>query len=37
LRGRVGVEVLPQNALIEWIEFPTRRISRGDLPRKRER
>jgi hypothetical protein len=37
LRGRVGVGVLPQNALVEWIEFPHPPRFTGDLPRKRER
>ncbi|SHL20770.1 hypothetical protein SAMN05444159_5311 [Bradyrhizobium lablabi] len=39
LRGRAGVGVLPQNALVEGIDFPHPPLSceRVDLPRKRER
>jgi hypothetical protein len=41
LRGRAGVGVLPQNALVEGRDFPhpTRSgyAERVDLPRKRER
>jgi len=39
MRGRVGVGVLPQNVLVEWIDFPhpPRSDERVDLPRKRER
>jgi hypothetical protein len=39
LRGRAGVGALPQNVLVEGIDFPhpPRSIERVDLPRKRER